>query len=215
MPKKFKLEDYPADTAASQPEAALNSPDALASNSASLRNHFLIAMPGLRDPIFFQSVTYICEHSAEGAMGIVINHPLDISLEEIFDKLELNYDGGLGHIPVLAGGPVSAQQGFVLHRNEGRWESSMAITSEICLTASRDIVDAIAANRGPSGAQFALGYAGWGAGQLESEISSNSWLTVPADEAILFDTPLHERRNAVASQLGIDMNLISGVAGHA
>lgn len=212
MAKKFKLEKY--DESDINEPAVDKTPGDVA-DSGSLRNHFLIAMPGLRDPIFCQSVTYICEHSDEGAMGIVVNHPLDITLDEIFDRLSLDYDDAVGKTPVLAGGPVNTQQGFVLHRKEGQWESSLEITPEVCLTASRDIVDAIAANQGPSGAQFALGYAGWSAGQLEKEISSNSWLTVPADQAILFDTPLHERRNAVGARLGIDMNLISGVAGHA
>lgn len=181
----------------------------------SLRNHFLIAMPGLHDSIFSQSVTYICDHSEKGAMGLVVNHALDIFLNDVFDSLSLTYHDNACSTPVLSGGPVSAQQGFVIHRNEGIWESSLEVTAEVCLTASRDIVDAIAANRGPSGAQFALGYAGWGAGQLEEEISANSWLTVPAEQSILFDTPLEERRDAVASMLGIDINLISGVAGHA
>lgn len=181
----------------------------------SLRNHFLIAMPGLRDSIFSDTVTYICDHSDQGAMGIVLNQPLNIHLDEVFDQLELNYDEVAGQSPVLSGGPVNSQQGFVLHKDEGSWASTMHVTSDICITASRDIVSALAHNQGPSGAQFALGYAGWGAGQLEEEISSNSWLTVPADPSIIFDVPVHERRMAVASQLGIDLNLISGVAGHA
>ncbi len=181
----------------------------------SLRDHFLIAMPGLKDSIFSESVTYICDHSDQGAMGIVLNQPLNICLDEVFDQLSLEYDQAASEKPVLSGGPVNCQQGFVLHRNEGIWDSTLHITDEVCLTASRDIVSAIARNNGPSGAQFALGYAGWSPGQLEEEITRNSWLTIPAEDGIIFDVPIRERRDAVASQLGIDLNLISGVAGHA
>jgi len=181
----------------------------------SLRDHFLIAMPGLRDSIFSDSITYICDHSSQGAMGIVLNHPLDIHLNEVFEQLSLHYDEHAFKIPVLAGGPVNVQQGFVLHRNEGKWDSTLHITDDICLTASKDIVSAIAENRGPKGAQFALGYAGWSPGQLEEEISANSWLTIPADQAIIFDVPVSERRSAVAHRMGIDLNLISGTIGHA
>lgn len=181
----------------------------------SLRDHFLIAMPGLKDSIFSESITYICDHSEQGAMGIVLNQPLNICLNEVFDQLALNYDDSAFEKPVLSGGPVNSQQGFVLHRNEGIWDSTLHITDEICLTASRDIVSAIADNKGPAGAQFALGYAGWSPGQLEDEISMNSWLTIPAENGIIFDVPIHKRRAAVASQLGIDLNLISGIAGHA
>jgi len=184
-------------------------------SESSLRNYFLIAMPGLRGSIFSESVTYICDHSDQGAMGIVLNQPLNICLNEVFDQLALNYDKSAHQLPVLAGGPVNVQQGFVIHRNEGSWDSTLEITRDICLTASRDIVSAIADNRGPTGAQFALGYAGWSPGQLENEISANSWLTVPAEDKIIFEVPVHERRAAVAGQLGIDLNLISGTAGHA
>lgn len=181
----------------------------------SLRDHFLIAMPGLKDPMFADSVTYICDHSDKGAMGIVLNQPLNIFLSEVFDQLSLEYGEKACETPVLAGGPVNIQQGFVLHRNEGQWDSTIEITEDICLTASRDIVSAIADNRGPSGAQFALGYAGWSPGQLEEEISANSWITVPAEQSIIFDVPVHERRDAVASSLGIDLNLILDTPGHA
>lgn len=181
----------------------------------SLRGHFLIAMPGLKDSIFSDSITYICDHSEQGAMGIILNHPLDIKLDEVFDQLSLKYDPSTGDIPVLSGGPVNAQQGFVLHKNEGKWDSTLQICDGVCLTASRDIVSAIAENKGPAGAQFALGYAGWSPGQLEEEIAGNSWLSVPAENRIIFDVPIHKRREAVAEKLGIDLNLISGTVGHA
>ncbi len=181
----------------------------------SLRNHFLIAMPGLVDPQFARSVTYICDHSEHGAMGIVLNHPLGITLNEVFSQLSLDTDSLSANLPVLAGGPVNTQRGFVLHRDQGTWDSTLRITSEICLTASRDIVAAIADDNGPKSAQFALGYAGWNAGQLEEEIANNAWLTLEADSSIIFDTPVEQRWAAAANQLGIDLNLISSTAGHA
>jgi len=182
----------------------------------SLRNHFLIAMPSLTDAMFANSVTYLCEHSGEGAMGLVINHPLDLSVEEVLEHLDLSADGRLRQIPVMAGGPVHMDRGFVLHRRTDReWEASLAVTDEITLTTSRDILVAIAAGEGPRDCLVALGYAGWGAGQLEAELSENSWLSLPAESRIIFDTPYHLRTAAAAALLGVDMNLISGEAGHA
>lgn len=172
-------------------------------------------MPGLTDPLFSRSVTYICDHSEHGAMGIVLNQPLGITLIEVFHQLSLDTSSPAGKTPVLAGGPVNTQRGFVLHRDQGSWDSTLHITSEICLTASRDIVAAIADNTGPKSAQFALGYAGWSPGQLEEEIASNAWLTIEADSSIIFDTPVEQRWAAAAAQLGVDLNLISTVAGHA
>lgn len=182
---------------------------------SSLRDHFLIALPGLTDSIFAGSITYICDHNEHGAMGIVLTHPLNIYLNEVFDQLAIKYDASAYSVPVLAGGPVNVQQGFVLHRDQGDWDSTLQIAEDVCLTASRDIVSAIAENRGPAGAQFALGYAGWSPGQLEEEIAGDSWLAVPADKRIIFDTPVFERRAAVEKYLGIDLNLISRTVGHA
>lgn len=181
----------------------------------SLRDHFLIALPGLRDSIFSSSITYVCDHNEHGAMGIVLTHPLNIYLNDVFDQLAIKYDPSAYSVPVLAGGPVNVQQGFVLHRDQGEWDSTLQIADDVCLTASRDIVNAIAENRGPAGAQFALGYAGWSSGQLEEEIAANSWLTIPAEKAIIFDVPISERRAAVEKHLGVNLNLISRVAGHA
>jgi len=183
--------------------------------SKCLRDHFLIAMPGLQDPLFSRSVTYICDHSDNGAMGIVLNQPLNITMTDVFSQLAIESSNDTGDKPVLAGGPVNTQRGFVLHRDQGSWDSTLRITSEICLTASRDIVTALAEDSGPKSAQFALGYAGWTPGQLEEEIANNSWLTIEADSAIIFDTPVEERWAAAAKQLGIDLNLISSSAGHA
>ncbi len=180
-----------------------------------LRNHFLLAMPSMDDPLFTRSVTYICDHSEHGAMGIVLNQPLEIRMIDVFSQLSLTTDSMAGKAPVLAGGPVNIQRGFVLHRDQGSWDSTLHITSEICLTASRDIVAAIAQDEGPKSAQFALGYAGWSAGQLEEEIAANSWLTLEADSSIIFDTPVDQRWAAASKQLGVDLNLISSRAGHA
>ncbi len=184
-------------------------------SNQSLRDHFLIAMPGLKDSVFSHSLTYICDHSEYGAMGVVLNQPLDIHLSEVFDHLSMKYVKRASDVPVLSGGPVNSQQGFVLHRNEGEWDSSLPVTEEISLTASRDIVTAMAEDRAPQGALFVLGYAGWSAGQLEEEISANSWLTLPADSSVIFDTPAEERWAAAAKHLGFDFNLISASAGHA
>jgi putative transcriptional regulator len=185
-------------------------------DSTSLRDHFLLAMPTLTDAIFAHSITYLCEHNREGAMGIVINQPLDLSLEEVLEHLHLSTHGQLREIPVMAGGPVHMDRGFVLHRPSGHaWEASLQVTENITLTTSRDILVAMAAQQGPEDCLIALGYAGWSAGQLEAEISENSWLTLPADSSIIFDTPYHLRASAAAATLGVDMNLISGEAGHA
>ena len=181
-----------------------------------MRDHFLLAMPSLTDAIFAHSITYLCEHNEQGAMGIVINHPLDLSVEEVLEHLDLSASGRLSEIPVMAGGPVHMDRGFVLHRHTQReWEATLQITDEISLTTSRDVLEAVANGEGPDDCLIALGYAGWSAGQLEMEISDNSWLTLPADSSIIFDTPYHLRASAAAAQLGVDLNLISAEAGHA
>lgn len=186
------------------------------SSTTSLRNHFLLAMPTLSEGIFSQSITYICEHGESGAMGIVINQPLELSVEEIFEHLEITAKKDFSELPVMSGGPVQIDHGFVLHRNcDKRWEASLKITPEITLTTSRDILRAIANGNGPREHLIALGYAGWTAGQLEFELAENSWLMLPADGDIIFKTPYQRRMSAAASMLGIDMNLISGQAGHA
>lgn len=186
------------------------------SSTTSLRNHFLLAMPSLSEGIFSQSITFICEHGESGAMGIVINQALELSVEEIFEHLEITSTKDFSEVPVMAGGPVQIDHGFVLHRNcDKQWEASLHITSEISLTTSRDILRAIANGTGPKEHVIALGYAGWTAGQLEFELAENSWLTLPADSDIIFTTPYDQRLSAAAAVLGIDMNLISAQAGHA
>jgi putative transcriptional regulator len=181
-----------------------------------LRDHFLLAMPCLSEGIFSQSITYICEHGESGAMGIVINRPLDLSVSEIFEHLQINSGRDFANIPVMAGGPVQMDHGFVLHRYcDKTWEASLKVTPEITLTTSRDILRAIAKDNGPQDHLIALGYAGWAAGQLEQELAENSWLTLPGSSDIIFSTPADQRLDAAAALLGIDMNLISGQAGHA
>jgi len=185
-------------------------------DSESLRDHFLLAMPNLTDGIFAHSITYLCEHNEYGAMGIVINQTLDLNLTEILEHLSIRGDKEMDDTPVMAGGPVHMDRGFILHRpTTQKWEASLQVTDEIWLTTSRDILKAIANGSGPEHHLISLGYAGWGAGQLENEITENSWLTLPADSAIIFDTPCHLRASAAAAQLGVDLNLISGEAGHA
>lgn len=179
-----------------------------------LKNHFLIAMPGLVDPRFSQTVTYICEHNQGGAMGIIINQPAPISYNELFQQLDLN-DNYEDDSPLLIGGPVKKERGFVLHSTEKKWSSTSALSKDIAITGSKDILKDIAQHQGPKESLIALGYAGWDTGQLEQEILQNSWLTVPADKAIIFDTPIEQRWMAAAKPLGIDLTLLSSQAGHA
>jgi putative transcriptional regulator len=181
----------------------------------SLCNHFLIAMPGMHESTFAHSVTYICEHSSEGAMGIVINNPMPMTLHEIFAQMHLTVDANQGSQPIVAGGPVQQERGFVIHTSDTQWHSTLKVSADLSLTASRDIIAALAQGQGPKEYLVALGYAGWSEGQLEAEIAANSWLTVPASKHIIFDTPFAQRWAAAAQALGIDVNLISQVAGHA
>jgi|SRR5690554_554388 len=182
----------------------------------SLRNQFLIAMPGMNDTSFAQSVTYICEHSADGAMGLVINHPTPLTLGDIFQQLELKQSDPSALTQVLAGGPVSTERGFVLHPSSAQqWQSTVEVAAGISLTASSDILSSLADGQGPDDYLVTLGYAGWSGGQLEQEIAANAWLTVPADQQIIFHTPTEQRWAAAARDLGIDLNLISSTAGHA
>ncbi len=181
-----------------------------------LTNHFLIAMPSLADSNFSRTVTYLCEHTEEGAMGIVINRPTDVYLPELLDHLGCaSHDPALAERPVYLGGPVQRERGFVLHRPEGDWDASMQIAEQVSITTSKDILEALAEGRGPSAYLVALGYAGWGPGQLEAEIAENAWLSGPADPAIMFDRPEEDRWQAAAALLGVDLTLLSSQAGHA
>jgi len=184
-------------------------------SSDSLRDHLLIATPALSEGFFARSVTYICEHGESGAMGIVINQPLEVELAEIMEHLDIEVTEPLGDQTVLAGGPVQIDHGFILHRPKGEWEASLKVSDEVWLSTSRDILAAIASGAGPEDHLIALGYAGWGPGQLEEELAENSWLTVAADPGILFNTPSEDRLMAAGKHLGIDIRLMSGEAGHA
>jgi putative transcriptional regulator len=184
--------------------------------SAFLTNQFLIAMPAMDDPNFAQTVTLVCEHNDQGALGIVINRALPMNLAEVFEQLGLECARSrVTQQPVLRGGPVQTDRGFVLHTPQGRWESSLPFSERMHLTTSRDILDALARGDGPASAVVALGYAGWGAGQLEDEMAHNAWLTVPADERLVFATPLEERWQAACRLLGVDLLHLSSDAGHA
>ncbi len=184
--------------------------------ATSLRNHFLIAMPGLKDPNFSRTVTYICEHTEQGAMGIVINRPMDIRLGMVLSQLDIVAgDQSATDALVYLGGPVQPDRGFVLHSAGERFDSTLNVAPEISITTSRDILEAIADGRGPVQHLVALGYAGWGGGQLEEEMSANAWLSGPADRSIIFTTPVDARWQAAAGLLGVDLNLLSGDAGHA
>lgn len=181
-----------------------------------LNDHFLIAMPGLGDPNFHHAVTYICRHDKEGALGIVINRPLGITLAEVFEQMSLAaIDQELGSQSVLAGGPVQTECGFVVHDHKEAFESSMNISDKLTLTTSRDVLAAMAAGKGPTRALVALGYAGWDAGQLDRELGENAWLSVKCDSDILFETPFEQRWAAAARLLGVDISQLSHPAGHA
>lgn len=181
----------------------------------SLRNHLLIATPALAQGFFTKTVTYLCEHSEEGAMGLVINQPLPVSFADLFASLELPLEESNTQQKVFAGGPVNTEHGFILHSPEGRWESSLAINEDFALTTSQDVLAAIGAGDGPKKYLIALGYAGWGAGQLEAELAETTWLTVKADPGIVFDTQPAARLDAAGKALGIDIHLMSDQAGHA
>jgi putative transcriptional regulator len=181
-----------------------------------LTHHFLIAMPAMVDPNFARTLTYICEHNEQGALGVVINRPFDMTLETLFDRIDIplevqQYTG----LPVMFGGPVQTDRGFVLHRPLGKWQATLPVSDELGLTSSRDILQSVGSTGQPEEFLITLGYAGWAAGQLEYELGQNAWLTVAADARIIFDLPPEERLPAAMQLLGFDMTNLSDVAGHA
>jgi putative transcriptional regulator len=183
--------------------------------SGSLKDHLLIATPALKEGFFAGSVTYLCEHTEQGAMGIVINLPLDVPLGEVLDNMELEGPEDFADIPVLAGGPVEIQHGFVLHSGADTWDSTLRVTDNLGLTTSKDILRAIAQSKGPTHYLVALGYAGWTAGQLEDELKENAWLAVPADLDLIFTVPFEQKLTAAADKLGLDIHLLTQDMGHA
>lgn len=181
----------------------------------SFENHFLVAMPTLADPYFHKSVNYLCEHNENGAMGIIINQPIELTFKELLGHLEIDINPSLLEATLFNGGPVQQERGFILHTGDKQWETTMNIGENINLTSSKDILADMAANKGPQHTLVALGYAGWDAGQLEEEIAANHWLVVPADYQIIFETKREQQWTAAARRLGIDVNLISNQMGHA
>jgi len=202
----------------------------------SLENQLLIAMPSLGDPYFNKSVTYICEHNEEGAMGLIINLPVNITLADLLKQIEPDDDNtadkgnenstdnikkevtdttnSLEQL-VLAGGPIAKERGFVLHRSQKGWTSSLELSEELMVTTSKDILMALGTDKAPDQFMVTLGYAGWGPGQLEQELQENSWLTTPADSDILFNTPIEQRWKKATEKLGIDLAHLSNEIGHA
>ena len=185
-------------------------------DSFNLTNNFLIAMPTLEDPYFSKALIYVCEHTRNGALGIIVNRPLELNLASLLEKVNITFERqDLADLPVYFGGPVQMDRGFVLHRAGGTWQSTLAISPEIALTSSRDVLDAVAKEGAPSEIIVSLGYASWDAGQIEEEMAQNSWLTVPARADILFDLPPEGRLPAALQTLGISFAQLSDVAGHA
>ncbi|MBW1812878.1 MAG: YqgE/AlgH family protein [Deltaproteobacteria bacterium] len=181
-----------------------------------LKGQFLIAMPVLDDPIFHQTVTCISEHTSQGAVGVIVNRTnTDLTSKDIFDELKIEYDSSMGSIPIHIGGPVHIDEIFVLHGPPFSWEGSFEVSPSLCLSNTRDILEAIAMGQGPSSFIITLGCAGWAPGQLESEIKANAWLTCNAFEEIIFDMPMEKRWEAATKKMGIDPSQLSDIAGHA
>lgn len=184
--------------------------------STPLTNQLLIAMPALRDPNFARGVTFLCQHGEDGAMGLMINRLSEYRLGDVLAQMNMHSEiPEVIHAPVLIGGPVQPERGFVLHSPTGEWESSFRISDQISVTTSRDILVAMAAGKGPQRAVVALGYSGWSPGQLEQELCENHWLTAPVAERLLFDTPLDERWEAAAALVGVNLLQLASYAGHA
>ncbi|MDQ6629643.1 MAG: YqgE/AlgH family protein [Pseudomonadota bacterium] len=191
--------------------------------SIDLTNQFLIAMPGMGDSPFAGSVVYMCEHTENGALGLVINKPIDITLKNLFEKVELSLDReDLADAPVYFGGPVQTERGFVLHErlavegaDDASYNSSLKIAGGLAMTTSKDVLEALASGAGPKKILVTLGYSGWAAGQLEDEMSKNGWINVAAEPGIIFDTPVGQRYDKALSLLGIDAGMLSSAAGHA
>ncbi|NOG32730.1 YqgE/AlgH family protein [Halomonas sp. TBZ9] len=183
----------------------------------SLKHHFLLAMPHMEDANFASSLVYLCDHDDNGCMGVIVNKPLEVTLDALFDQLSLGGERSLHRsAPVYYGGPMHKDRGFILHRgNSQEWDSSIQVTDDIALTTSIDILQALANNTGPAHFLICLGCAGWDVGQLEDELKDNAWLTVDAALSVLFETPPAERLSSAAGLLGVDLNLMTRDAGHA
>jgi len=186
------------------------------SASGYLTNQLLIAMPSLGDPNFTQTVALICDHSPQGALAVILNKPLPMRMAEVFEQLEIQIAAGpLPQRPVLRGGPMQTDRGFVVHRAGGEWDSTLKVSDALHVTTSRDILAAMAQGQGPEDALVALGYAGWGGGQLEAEIRANAWLSAPVDLDLIFALPFQSRWEAAGRLLGVDLSRISPISGNA
>lgn len=184
--------------------------------ATNLTHHFLIAMPAMVDPYFAKTLTYICEHNEQGALGLVVNRPIDMSLRALFEQIDVPLEApSLGNLPVHFGGPVQVDRGFVLHRPVGQWQSTLACREGIALTTSKDILQATGRGEGPQQILVTLGYAGWAPGQLEHELAQNAWLTVSAKPDVIFDLPAEVRLAAAMELLGVSFASLSDTAGHA
>ena len=205
------MSDHSSESAAAGGESLLD-----AAAGSSLTNHLLIAMPSLVDPNFAQTVALICEHTDRGALGIVLNKPLPMRLSDVLSQMKLEPSTeDIAAKPVLRGGPVHTDRGFVLHRPGGQWDHTHKVSETIQVTTSRDVLAAIAKGEGPGDAFIALGYAGWESGQLEREIRDNAWTSVPVDPRVVFELPYEDRWIGAWRLLGIDVDRLSLVAGHA
>lgn len=184
--------------------------------NTSLANHFLVAMPSLRDPKFKKSVIFICEHHMQGTVGLIINHPMEHSLSLVFDQLNIQANGSEQQKkPLLFGGPSQPERGFVIHRPLGEWRSSIALFDNVTITTSNDIIRAIAKDRGPKDALVALGYVSWSENQLEKEVIENHWLVCPCRPELLYEVPFKERWEYAGLTLGVKMNQLTSSVGHA
>jgi putative transcriptional regulator len=192
------------------------------SESGYLTNQLLIAMPAMGDPNFAKTVALVCDHSAESALALILNKPLPMRMAEVFEQLDIELDdsalrgrAALRQRPVLRGGPMQTDRGFVVHRAGGTWDSTLEVSPSLHVTTSRDILAAMAKGQGPDEAFIALGYAGWAGGQLEQEIRANAWLNAPVDLSLVFDLPFESRWQAAARLLGVELSRISPTSGNA
>lgn len=207
-PGRLQEPDDPLAPVAAKDPAALN-----------LANHFLIAMPAMQDPVFGGTVVYVCEHNENGVLGVVINKPTDMTMQVLFERIDLEPAPSLAPAivdePIMFGGPVQDDRGFVLHTPGAHFSSSLTVTNDVAFTTSIDVLEAVAKGKGPERMLVSIGYSGWSPGQLEDEISRNGWLTVAADPRILFDMPVEDRYSAAMKLLGIDPWMLTSEAGHA
>ena len=211
---KLALQDHEGDE--EKAEAALRISEVMDGDASSLKNQFLVAMPGLEDDNFSHTVSLLCEHNDKGAIGLVINRPTDLTLTAMLDQMGVKHEStDVNEHVVFWGGPVQPERGFVVHKAPGGWESCMPIANDLFITTSRDVLSAIGEGRGPKEFLITLGYAGWGAGQLENEILANSWLNAPVDANVLFKTPARSRWQSATRLLGLDITQLSSGAGHA